>query len=71
VPLDKDQIAAVSISRRVPEMAEADIIEGRGRLEAGDVPAKLRAFLVGTQNDCECIPANKGAQLVLDRSITG
>ena len=28
VPLDKDQIAAVSISRRVPEMAEADIIEG-------------------------------------------
>ena len=59
----------MAVCRRMPEMAEADVIECGRRLKARDVTAKLRAFLVGTQNDGKCVPPDDGAKLVLDRAI--
>ena len=69
VPLDVDQVAAVTFRRRVPEMHEAGVVEqGRG-LEAGDVPAQLRALLVGAQHDRQRIPADVAPDPVLDRAV--
>src|SRR3954449_1422125 len=47
VALDEDEVAAVRVRRRVPEVVEADLVERRGRLEARDVPAELARLLVG------------------------
>src|SRR5436309_2544390 len=67
--LDKNQIAAMSLRRSMPEMAEADIVEGSGRLETRDVTAKLRAFLVGAENDRKRIPPDDRAQFMLDGPV--
>src|SRR4028119_2233289 len=47
VPLDEDEVAAVVLAGGVPEVHEAGVVEGRRRLEAGDVAAQLRALLAG------------------------
>src|SRR5262245_45349393 len=69
VPLHEDQIAAMTVGRCVPEMAKADVVERGSRLEARDMAAELRTFLVGTQNDGQRIPPDDRAKLVLDRAI--
>ena len=55
----------------VPEVLEADVVERRRRLEAGDVAAELRALLVGAQHDGERVPADVGADAVLDGAVAG
>ena len=71
VALDVDQVAAMALGGRVPEMHEAGVVEqGRG-LEAGDVPAQLRALLVGAQHDRQRVPADVAADPVLDRPVAG
>ena len=59
----------MAVRRRMPEMAEADIVERGSRLEARDMAAKLRAFLVGAQNDGKRVPPDDRAKLVLDGTI--
>ena len=71
VALDVDQVAAMALGGRMPEMHEAGIVEqGRG-LEARDVPAQLRALLVGAQDDRQRVPADVAADPVLDRPVAG
>ena len=64
--LDKDQVAAVALVGAVPEMHEAGVVERGGGLEAGDVAAEFRAFLVGLQHDGRGVPADGGADPLLD-----
>ena len=71
VALDVDQVAAMAIARRVPEVAEADVVQRRRRLEARDVAAELGAVLVGAQDDGQRVPADDRAQPVLDRAVAG
>jgi hypothetical protein len=58
------------LGRRVPEVAEADVVQQRGRLEAGDVAAQLRGFLVGAQDDRHRVPADGGTNFMLDVADT-
>src|SRR5471032_777253 len=61
----------MGFGRRMPEVAEADVVQrGRG-LETGDVAAQFRAVLVGAQDDGHRVPADDGAQPMLDRTIAG
>ncbi|MGY3033913.1 hypothetical protein ACVIIV_003083 [Bradyrhizobium sp. USDA 4354] len=69
VALEQDQLAAMVLRRRMPEMAEADIIGRCGRLEARNVTAELGALLVGAQHDRERVPADDRAQLVFDGAV--
>src|SRR5690242_20953062 len=69
MPLDVDEVAAMRLRRRVPEMAKADVVERGRRLEARDVSAKLGRFLVGAQNDGNRVPADDGADAVLNIAI--
>jgi hypothetical protein len=66
VALDVDQVAAVLVRRGVPEVVEADLVERRRRLEAGDVAAELRGLLVRAQDGRHGVPADRGPQVVLD-----
>src|SRR5438128_3279150 len=67
--LDIDEIAAVRVARRMPEMAKADVVKRGGRLKARDMAAKLRGFLVRPQNNRHRVPADGGADHVLDVAI--
>ena len=69
VALHEDEVAAVVLGRGVPEVHEADVVERGRRLEARDVAAELRALLVGPQDDGERVPADVGADPVLDRAV--
>src|SRR5207249_8697491 len=69
--LHVDQIAAVILRRRMPEMTEAYIVEKRRRLKARDVTAELGRLLVGAQNDRDRVPADCRADLVLELTIPG
>ena len=71
VALHVDQVAAVLVRRRVPEVAEADVVEQRRGLEARDVAAQLRRFLVRAQDDRHRVPADRRADLVLELAIAG
>src|SRR6476620_9523642 len=71
VALDEDQVTAMPFGRRAPEMHKAGVIECRRRLKAGDVPTELRAFLIRAQHDGQRVPADIGADAMLNRSITG
>ena len=71
VALDVDQIAAVLVGGGVPEVLEAGVVQGGGRLEAGDVAAEFGQFLVGAQHDRQRVPADQRADLVLDRAVAG
>jgi hypothetical protein len=61
VPLEIDEVAAVGLVGGAPEMHEAGVVEGRRRLEAGDVAAELGRFLVGAQHDRRRVPADVAA----------
>src|SRR3712207_7936248 len=63
--------AAVVVGGGVPEVHEAGVVEGGGGLEAGDVAAELRALLVGAQHGGERVPADVGADAVLDGAVAG
>ena len=69
VTLDEQQVTPVLLGHGVPEVAEADVVEGRSRLEARDVAAQLGALPVGAQDDRQRVPADDGAQPVLDRPV--
>ncbi len=71
VTLHVDQVAAVSVRRRMPEMPEADVVEQRRRLEARDVAAELGRLLVRAQDDRHGVPADRRADLVLELAIAG
>ena len=47
VPLKEHQVTGVVIVRRVEEVIEADVVEGRGGGEAGDVTTQIVIALVG------------------------
>ena len=67
--LEENEVAAVPLGGAVPEMHEADIVERRRRLEARDVPAELAAFLVGAQHGRQRVPADQGADAVLNGAV--
>ena len=69
VALDEDEVAAVLRGGRVPEVVEADLVERRRRLVAGDVPAELGGLLVGLQHRRHRVPADERAQAPLDRLV--
>ena len=71
VSLHVDQVAAMLIRRRVPEVSEADVVEQRRGLEARDVAAQLRRLLVRPQDDRHRIPADRRADLVLELAVAG
>src|SRR5215204_1336398 len=56
---------------RPPEMHEAGVVEGCGRLEAGDVTSEFGGFLVGLEHDGEGVPADGRSDPVLDGPVTG
>src|SRR5208283_2633340 len=68
--LDINYVAAVVFGRRPPEMIEADVVEGRGRLEGRDMPAQLRGFLIRTHHHRDRVPSNDRADTPLDLTIT-
>ncbi len=66
VALEVDQVAAVVLGAGVPEVVEADLVERRRRLEAGDVAAELGGLLVGLEHQRGRVPADRRAQPPLD-----
>ena len=64
MPLDVEQIAAVQVARRPPEVVETDVVERRGRGEAGDVPAELGGQAVRLDHHGQRIPPDQGAYAV-------
>ena len=71
VALDEEQVAAMRLVGGVPEVAEADVVQRRGRLEAGDVAAEFGAVFVGAQDDRHRVPADDRTQLVFDGAVAG
>ncbi len=69
VALDVDQVAAVVLVRRAPEVVEADLVERGGGLERRDVAAELRRLLVGLQHRRQRVPADQRADAPLDRLV--
>src|SRR5208282_4269144 len=67
--LDINYVATVVFSRRPPEVIEADVVEGRGRLEGRDMPAQLRGFFIGAHHHRDRVPSNDGADTPLDLTI--
>ena len=67
--LNVDQVPAVMGGRGPPEMAEADIVESGRGLEAGDVAAELGGLLVGAEHNGQRVPADQGADALLDGAI--
>ena len=62
-------VAAVVFGGRVPEVVEADVVQGRGRGEARDVAAEVGIALVGAQHHRERVPAHVGTDAVFKRVI--
>ena len=71
VTLNVNQVAAMLIRRRMPEVPEADVVEQRRGLEARDVATQLRRFLVRPQDDRHRVPADRRADLVLEIAVAG
>ena len=71
VALEVDEVAAVLVGRRVPEVVEADLVERRQRLVAGDVAAELGGQLVGAHDHRDRVPADDRAQPALELRIAG
>src|SRR4051812_43694451 len=69
VALHVNEIAAMRVSRRMPEMSKADIVKRRSRLEACDVASQLRGFLVGPQDDCNGVPSNGRTDAMFNVSV--
>src|SRR5206468_12420962 len=71
VALHEYQVAAMPLCGRVPEVAEADVVQRRRGLEARDVAAELGAVFIGAQDDGQRIPADDRPKPMLDRAIAG
>ena len=71
VALHVDEVAPVLLARRVPEVVEADLVERRGRLVGGDVPAQLGGLRVGAQHGGHRVPADDRPDPVLELEVTG
>ena len=71
VALYKNQIAFFVAVFGTPEVVEAHIVKGGGRLERGDVAAELQVFFTGTQHHGGGIPADNRADAVLQLVIAG
>ncbi len=71
VALDVDQVPAVVLRGRMPEMVEAHVVErGRGG-EARDVAAELQVLPAGPQHHRHRVPAHDVAQPILDLHVAG
>jgi hypothetical protein len=70
VALDVDEVAAVVLAGRVPEVVEAHLVERRRRLEAGDVAAELARLLVRLEHHRRRVPADGRPQPPLHLRIT-
>ena len=71
VALEVDEVAAVLVGRRVPEVVVADLVQGRQRLEGRDVAAELGGQLVRAHDHRHRVPANDRAQPPLERGSPG
>ncbi len=71
VALDVDEVAAVLLRRRTPEVVEADLVKKRRRLEGRDVAAQLRGLLVRAQDHRDRVPAHERADAALHRRVAG
>src|SRR5262245_42041202 len=69
VALHIDQVAAMVLRGRVPEMHETHVVERGRRLKACDMPAELGALPVGFENDHGRIPADRRANAILDLAV--
>ena len=73
VALHVDEVAAVAVGGRAPEVVEADLVEDRRRLVARDVPAELGGFLVRLEHHRDRVPAHERAhaplELLVDRVL--
>ena len=69
VALHVDQVAAVLVRRGAPEVVEADLVQRRGRLVAGDVPAELGGLRVRAQHGGHRVPADDRPDAVLELEV--
>ena len=69
--LEVDQVAAVALARGVPEVVEADLVQGGQGLIARDVAAELRGDLVGAHDDRDRVPADDRPQPPVELGVTG
>ena len=67
--LEIDQIAAVPLVRRVPEMVEAGAEQRAHRGEARDVSAQIAIALVGLRHHRHRVPAHDGAVALLEDRV--
>src|SRR5258708_7615959 len=67
--LEVPQPPAMLAAGGFPEGMEADVVEGRRRGEAGDVPAELEVLAPGAQHHCHRVPAHQRANAVLDAAV--
>ena len=71
VALHVDQVAAVGLVRRMPEVVEADVVEGRGGGEARDVAAELAREAVRLYHHRQRVPPDERADAPFDGRIAG
>ena len=71
MPLEIDEIAGMILAGGAPEVVEADLVQRRQRLVAGDVTAELRGLLVGADDHRHRVPAHDRAQPPLHRGVAG
>ena len=71
MPLEINQVAAVSFVRRMPEMLLAGAEERADRGEARDMAAELVIALVRARHQHHRVPAADGADALLERHIAG
>src|SRR5687768_9721292 len=62
------EISTMIFRSGVPEVVVANVVEGRGRCEAGNVTTHI-GVLVGAQYHCHGVPANIGTNTMLQRMI--
>jgi hypothetical protein len=71
VALEIDEVAAVLVSRRLPEMIEADVVESGRRCEARDVATELEVLLSRAQYHRDGIPSHDRSQAMLELVAPG
>ena len=69
--LHEDEVAAVGLVRRVPEVVEADVVERRGGGEARDVAAELAREAVRLHHHRQGVPPDERADAPFDGGIAG
>ncbi len=71
VALDEHQIPAVRVAGGVPEVVEADIIEGGAGGEAGDVPAQFGGDAVSLDHHGQRVPADQRTDAPFHAGVAG